>query len=189
MDDIIKRFCPRYDFDSYEDMKQNFKINVPDDFNFGFDVVDAWADIEPEKLALVWTNDAGDMARYTFKDVKDNSNRAANFLLDQGIKKGDIVMLVLKQRPEVWFIITALHKIGATVIPASFQLMKKDYVYRINAAGVKMLITVGDDDVVQHVRDSLPECPNLEYYVTVGDKPVDGAIDYRSVIGLSLIHI
>ena len=63
MDDIIKRFCPRYDFDSYEDMKQNFKINVPDDFNFGFDVVDAWADIEPEKLALVWTNDAGDMAR------------------------------------------------------------------------------------------------------------------------------
>ena len=67
MDDIIKRFCPRYDFDSYEDMKQNFKINVPDDFNFGFDVVDAWADIEPEKLALVWTNDAGDMARYTFK--------------------------------------------------------------------------------------------------------------------------
>ena len=51
-------------------MKQNFKINVPDDFNFGFDVVDAWADIEPEKLALVWTNDAGDMARYTFKDVK-----------------------------------------------------------------------------------------------------------------------
>ena len=74
-------------------------------------------------------------------------------------------MLVLKQRPEVWFIITALHKIGAIVIPASFQLMKKDYVYRINAAGVKMLITVGDDDVVQHVRDSLPECPNLEYYV------------------------
>ena len=73
MDDIIKRFCPRYDFDSYEDMKQNFKINVPDDFNFGFDVVDAWADIEPEKLALVWTNDAGDMARYTFKDIKDNS--------------------------------------------------------------------------------------------------------------------
>lgn len=70
MDDIIKRFCPRYDFDSYEDMKQNFKINVPDDFNFGFDVVDAWADIEPEKLALVWTNDAGDMARYTFKDVR-----------------------------------------------------------------------------------------------------------------------
>ena len=128
MDDIIKRFCPRYDFDSYEDMKQNFKINVPDDFNFGFDVVDAWADIEPEKLALVWTNDAGDMARYTFKDIKDNSNRAVNFLLEKGIKKGDIVMLVLKQRPEVWFIITALHKIGATVIPASFQLMKKDYV-------------------------------------------------------------
>ena len=161
MDDIIKRFCPRYDFDSYEDMKQNFKINVPDDFNFGFDVVDAWADIEPEKLALVWTNDAGDMARYTFKDVKDNSNRAVNFLLEKGIKKGDIVMLVLKQRPEVWFIITALHKIGAIVIPASFQLMKKDYVYRINAAGVKMLITVGDDDVVQHVSDSLPECSNI----------------------------
>ena len=95
---------------------------MPDDFNFGFDVVDAWADIEPEKLALVWTNDAGDMARYTFKDVKDNSNRAVNFLLEKGIKKGDIVMLVLKQRPEVWFIITALHKIGATVIPATTML-------------------------------------------------------------------
>lgn len=183
MNEIIKRFCPRFEFDSYEDMKENFKINVPDDFNFGFDVVDAWADIEPEKLALVWTNDAGDMASYTFKDIKENSNRAVNFLMDKGVKKGDIVMLVLKQRPEVWFLITALHKLGAVVIPASFQLMKKDYVYRINTAGVKMLITVSDDDVVAHVRDSLPECPGLEYYVTVGDKAVDGAIDYRSVIG------
>ncbi|MBQ3005837.1 MAG: AMP-binding protein, partial [Clostridia bacterium] len=182
MNEIIKRYCPRFEFDSYEDMKENFKINVPDDFNFGFDVVSEWAKCEPEKLALVWTNDEEEMQSFTFKEVDDASNRAVNFLKAHGIKKGDYVLLILKQRPEVWFLMVALHKLGAVVIPGSFQLTPHDLVYRMNAANVKMLITVNDEDVVENARHSLPECKSVEHYVTVGDTAVEGAIDYRSVI-------
>lgn len=183
MNEIIKRYCPRFEFNSYEDMKENFTINVPDDFNFGFDVVDAWAQAEPEKLALTWTNDEAKMQSFTFKDIRENSNRAANLLKSLGIKKGDVVMLVLKQRPEVWFLMVALHKIGAVVIPGSYQLTAKDFVFRLNCAKVKLLITVGDDETVSHVRASLPQCASVEKYITVGDKPVEGALDYRSIIG------
>ena len=182
MNEIIKRYCPKFEFDSYEDMKNNFTINVPDDFNFGFDVVDAWAEIEPEKLALLWTNDEGRMQSFTFKDVMENSNRAANLLKSLGIKKGDIVMLVLKQRPEVWFLMVALHKIGAVVIPGSYQLTPKDLVFRLNSAGVKLLITVDDDETVGHVRASLPQCDSVKNYITVGDRTIEGALDYRRII-------
>ena len=101
MDYIINKYCPRTQFSSYEDFCENFKINTPENFNFGYDVVDEWARVEPEKLALVWTNDEGDMKRYTFADVKRHSDQAANFFRAHGIGKGDVVMIILRQRPEV----------------------------------------------------------------------------------------
>ena len=121
MDDIIKRYCPRIAFDSYEDMKEHFTIDVPEDFNFGFDVVDAWAELEPTKQALLWTNDAGDMRRYTFADMKAGSNRAANFFKSKGIRKGDYVMLILKQRPEVWMCFTPYIKSARWSSPPPFS--------------------------------------------------------------------
>ncbi|HZJ77325.1 MAG TPA: AMP-binding protein [Clostridia bacterium] len=182
MNEIIKRFCPNIEFESYEDMKNDFKINVPSDFNFGFDVVDEWAKIEPEKTALVWTNDEAQMKSFSFKDIKEKSNQAANMFKSLGIKKGDIVMLVLKQRPEVWFCFVALHKIGAVVIPGSFQLTPKDLVFRMNATKAKLLITVNDEGIVCNARESLKQCPTVENYITVGDNAVGGAIDYRNAI-------
>lgn len=183
MNEIIKRFCPRFEFDSYEDMKKNFSITVPDDFNFGFDVVDAWADIEPEKLALVWTNDTGEMQRFTFQDVKDASNRAANFFNACGIKKGDTVLMILKQRPEVWFMIVALHKIGAIAIPGSYQLTQKDLEYRLKVANVRMLVTVSDDEIVNTAAVCLPKFKNVHTFATVGADDIPGAVNYRKVIG------
>ena len=183
MNEIIKRFCPRFEFDSYEDMKKNFSITVPDDFNFGFDVVDAWADIEPEKLALVWTNDTGEMQRFTFQDVKDASNRAANFFNACGIKKGDTVLMILKQRPEVWFMIVALHKIGAIAIPGSYQLTQKDLEYRLEAAHVRMLVTVSDDEIIHTAAVCLPKFKNVHTFATVGADDIPGAVNYRKVIG------
>ena len=183
MSTILKRFCPRTEFTSYEDMKQNFTINVPADFNFGFDVVDAWAALDANKPALVWTDDSGEMRRFNFGEVRAESNRACNFLKAHGIRKGDVVMLILKQRPEVWFLMTALHKLGAIVIPGSYQLTTKDLDYRLNIANVKMLITVADEDVVPHVKVALPSCPTVRHFATVGTQTIDGAIDYRRVIG------
>ncbi|MDR1410097.1 MAG: AMP-binding protein [Oscillospiraceae bacterium] len=183
MYEILKRFCPRTEFSSYDEMKRKFQIIVPEDFNFGFDVVDAWAQLDPDKPALLWTDDSGKMRSFTFGDVRAESNRAVNFLRDKGIRKGDVVMLILKQRPEVWFLLTALHKLGAVALPASYQLTPKDLRYRLELSEAKMLITVSDDDVVAYAQEALEDSPGVKNYATVGNKAVPGAIDYRRVVG------
>ena len=182
MNEIISRFCPRTAFDSYEDLKENYICNEPDSFNFAYDIVDEWARLEPEKQALVWTDDTEEMKCYTFADIKALSDRAANMFLDYGIKKGDVVMLILKQRPEVWVCMTALMKIGAVCIPASYQLTPKDIVYRCNIAHVKMLISVDEDEVVRHISDARPECGTLKFLLSVGDKLPDGFESFDSAL-------
>ena len=122
---MVERFLSQTSFTSQEDFIKNLKINVPENFNFGYDIVDEWARVEPEKLALLWTNDSKEMKSYTFTDVSRISNQAANFFRAHGIRKGDVVMLILKQRPEVWFSIVGLCKLGAICIPATYQLTPK----------------------------------------------------------------
>ena len=100
MDYILKKYCPRIEFDSYEDFYENFQINVPDDFNFGYDVVDEWARVEPEKRALLWCDDAGEERTFTFTDISRLSNKAANAFRKLGIGKGGIVMCILRRRWE-----------------------------------------------------------------------------------------
>ena len=130
MDHVLKKYCPRIEFDSYEDFAENFRIEVPEAFNFGFDVVDEWARVEPDKCALLWCNDAGEERAFTFTDIKHLSNQAANAFADMGIGKGDVVMCILRRRWEYWVCAVALCKLGATIIPASLQLTRKDVVYR-----------------------------------------------------------
>ncbi|MBE6759043.1 MAG: acetyl-CoA synthetase [Ruminococcaceae bacterium] len=179
MDHIISKYCPRINFESYEDFCNGFTINTPEQFNFGYDVVDEWARVEPDKLALVWTNDEGDMKRYTFADVKRHSDQAANFFRSYGLGKGDVVMLILRQRPEVWFAMVGLHKLGAVCIPASFQLTPHDIVYRCNAASVKMLVVVSEDGLLDYVRESVPKCTTLKNVCTLGEPHTDeGFIDF-----------
>ncbi|MDR2106877.1 MAG: AMP-binding protein, partial [Coriobacteriales bacterium] len=151
----------------YEDFFENFRIEVPENFNFAYDVVDEWARVEPDKRALVWCNDAEDERVLTFTDVAQLSNRLANALWELGIRKGDVVMVVLRQRWEYWVCAVALCKIGAIIIPATTQLTKKDIVYRINAAGVRGLIALDDSYVREQVELALPECPGLRHRVLV----------------------
>lgn len=179
---ILDRYLPRSEFDSYEDFFEHYQVNVPEHFNFGFDIVDGWAEIEPEKKALVWCNDDFQVKTYTFADAKRLSNRAANAFRAAGIKRGDVVMLILKQRPEVWWCITALCKLGATCIPATFQLTPKDIIYRCNAAGVSMIVSVDDDEITGHIRDSLPRCETVHTVATVGDHPKEGFLDFRAAM-------
>jgi len=179
---MLEKFLPGIEFDSYEDLKANYKVNVPDGFNFAYDVVDAWAEEDKNKKALFYCTDAGDRVMYTFYDLKILSNKAANLLLSLGIQKGDPVLLLLKQRPEVWITFLALHKIGAVCIPATYQLTAKDIVYRCNAAGIKMIIAVDDEYVIHEINAARNECATVKYYASVGDKPVEGFIDYRAEI-------
>lgn len=178
---MLEKFLSQTEFSSYEDFRANCHLRVPPQFNFAYDVVDAWAESEPEKRALVHLNDAGEVTTYTFEDVRRRSNQAAHALARLGIGKGDVVMLILKQRPEVWFTLVALNKLGAIAIPASFLLTAKDIVYRWQWARVKMLITTDDAVVTAHVQEALPECPEPRLWATVGSNPPAGALDYRAL--------
>ena len=100
MDHVLKKYCPRIDFDSYEDFYENFQIDVPENFNFAYDVVDEWARVEPEKKALVWMDDHGDKREFTFDGISRLSNKAANAFVKLGIKKGDVVLMILRRRWE-----------------------------------------------------------------------------------------
>ena len=166
---LLDRFLPRTEFDSYEDFKANYKVNVPENFNFGFDIVDAWADSEPEKKALVWCDDHDHERIFTFTDIKKLSNRAANFFRSIGIRKGTVVMLILRRRWEYWICATALHKLGAILIPGSLQLTKKDIVYRGNSASVQTIVCVNDPFVIEQIETAECDVPSLQNKVMVVD--------------------
>ena len=181
MNHVLKRYCPRIDFDSYEDFAENVRIDVPADFNFGFDVVDEWARVEPEKRALVWCNDAGEERTFTFGDLMRLSNQAANAFRGMGIGKGDVVMCILRRRWEYWVCAVALCKLGAVIIPATLQLTKKDVAYRVNSADVKAIVAVNDEYVCTQVEAALPECPSLlEKFIVDGSR--EGWVDFDDLI-------
>lgn len=149
------------DYASYEDFKQNFQINVPERFNFAYDVMDALAQSKPDKRALVWVHEKGEKRTCTFADLKRMSDKAANYFLSLGIKRGDKVMLILKRHHEFWYTIMALHKIGAVTIPATHLLTRKDIEYRVNAADIRMIVSTSDGDVAASV-DQAQDIPSLE---------------------------
>ncbi len=159
---MLEKFLSRVDYNSYEELLENFKIDLPGNFNYAYDVVDEIAAQTPNKLAMVWCDPTGAEAIFTFEQMKYYSNKAANFFRSHGIRKGDPVMLILKRRYEFWFCLLGLHKIGAVCIPATHLLTKKDIVYRCNAADIKMIVSVSDDEVIKHVEASLPETPSLK---------------------------
>jgi Acyl-coenzyme A synthetases/AMP-(fatty) acid ligases len=165
---MIERFLPRTEFASYEDFIENYRINIPDEFNFGFDIIDQWATRDSEKMALVWCNDQGEEKRLTYADLSRLSNQAANYFSRIGIRKGDVVMCILRRRHEYWVSAIALCKLGATIIPATMQLTAKDIVYRVNAAQVKALVCVDDPFVVAQVEQAAPNCPTLEHRILTG---------------------
>ncbi len=166
---LVNKFLDRTEYSSYEDFKKNCKYKVPENFNFGYDIVDEYARLDPQKPALVWLNDSGDEKEFTFSDVKRESDRIANVLRSFGLGKGDRIMLILKQRPEVWFTLVAAAKLGVVSIPASFQLTKKDIIYRCEAAEVKYILFAEDDDIIAHIREARDECPTLLGVGMVGD--------------------
>ena len=165
---MLEKFLKQTKFESHDDFKQNFKIIVPENFNFGYDIVDEWAAQQPDKKALCWTNGRGEHIDFTFADIKKYSDRTASYFQTAGIGKGDKVMLILKRRYEFWFAIIALHKLGAIAIPATHLLTKKDIAYRANAATIKMIVCVGEEETLKHVEDSLTESPTIKKLASIG---------------------
>lgn len=179
---MLDKFLEKASFESYEDFMQNFKIKVPENFNFGYDVVDAWAEKEPDKKALLWTNDQGEEIQFTFADIKRESDKTASFFASQGIGRGDMVMLILKRHYQFWFSIVALHKLGATVIPATHLLTEKDIIYRCEKADIKAIVATGDEIVINHIQNSLPKCPTLKTLISTGPIVPEGWFDFNKEI-------
>ena len=180
---MLERFVSKTVFTSQEDFINTFKIQVPKNFNFGYDIVDAWAAEQPEKNAILWTNDQGAAHQYTYGELKEKTDRTAAYFQTLGIGKGDMVMLILKRRIEFWFCTIALHKLGAIVIPATHLLTKKDIVYRCEAADIKMIVCSGEEIITKHIVDAMPECPSLKKVSSIGPDIPEGFDDFQK--GLS----
>ncbi|KUK44797.1 MAG: AMP-binding protein [Methanothrix sp.] len=180
MSSLLGKFVSRTDFESYENFKENFKITVPENFNFAFDVVDVYAEDDPDKVALVWCNDLGEEKIITFREMKLLSDKAANLFSGLGIRKGDAVMLSLKSRYEFWIAMIGLHKIGAVAIPATHMLKKKDIVYRIRRADLKMIVTIEEEGVPEEVDGACEELGNGKVLKAfVGKEERDGWLNFR----------
>ncbi|MCL2056578.1 MAG: AMP-binding protein [Oscillospiraceae bacterium] len=168
---MLEKYLPRAEFSSYEDFIANYKLNIPESFNFGFDIVDEWAQREPDKLALVWCDGSGNERSFTFSEISRLSARAANFFSGIGVSKGDVVMCVLRQRFEYWITAVALCKLGAVIIPANMQLTAKDIEYRANAAKIKAVVCCEDSYVISQMEQALPRCPTVtQKIITPGSR-------------------
>ena len=168
---IYKKYCTEV-IDENRALKE-FKLNYPDDFNFGYDVVDAIAQQTPDKKAIVWCNTENEEHIFSFSDVSRYSNKMANVFKDAGITKGDKVMLVLKRHYEYWFAAVALHKLGAVMIPATHMLTVSDFEYRIKASGVKAVVCTTHDDVPEKIAAALKN-QNVSAIMWTVQQDVDG---------------
>lgn len=178
---LLDRYLTHIDAKDYDDFSKHTDIRVPDNFNFGYDVVDEYARLTPDKRALVWCNDKGEERFFTFADIKRLSDKACNLLLSYGLKKGDFIMTMLNRRYEYWIMAVACHKLGIVIVPATFLLTAKDIAYRCNNADVKLLFVTNETEVLRHVKEAIPLCNELKAVFTTGEREgfinLDKAID------------
>ena len=174
---LLSKLLSRTSFDSYADFKKNYELRVPARFNFARDVVDAWAEADPRKRALVWLNDRGERREFTFAEISELSKKAANYLSSLGLKKGDRVLTLLKRNWQYWVTAVACHRMGVVIIPASVQLATKDIVYRVNFAGIRAIIATDDEWSQGQVEEAAKQCTGLDYLLLArGGK--EGWLDY-----------
>lgn len=178
---MYRKYINREEFASYEEFRKEYRINIPENFNFAYDIVDAWAAEEPEKKALMYLDDHGFEKEFTFTEISLLSKKAAAFLIKLGIKKGDRVMTFLRRRWEYWVMAVALHRIGAILIPSSVQMTKKDIAYRANSAGVKLIIAAADEYAMAQVEEARSSCETVENYALAGMKK-EGWLDLTAEI-------
>ena len=165
-DRIYKKFIDTVEDENGTPTSITFKNT--ENFNFAFDLVDALAEREPDKLAMLHISKDKVERRFTFKDMKKASAQCANYFKSLGIKKGDRVMLVLKRHYQFWYAMLGLNKLGAIAIPATNQLLEHDFEYRFKAAGVSTILCTADGDTAKQVDIAAEKCPELKNKIIVG---------------------
>ena len=144
-DRVYKKYIDTVEGD--DGVLQSISFKNTDSFNFAFDVVDAIAEKTPDKLAMLHIAKDKTERRFTFADISRLSGRAANYFTSLGIKKGDKVMLVLRRNYQFWISMIALNKIGAVAVLAPDQLLEKDYIYRLEKAGITAIMITAESDL------------------------------------------
>jgi acetyl-CoA synthetase len=155
------------EYTSYDDFYNNYEVNVPEDFNFVYDIVDRAALEFPHKEALVWHDQIGNVKRFTFSDLSKASSKTAHYFKSLGIKKGDAVMVMLKNSYEFWYCLLALHRIGAIAVPATHMLTQKDIRYRNEKASIKAIVSVNDERLLNAVDETISASETLEIRIVV----------------------
>ena len=181
----------RYVEEQYDEdgVLKEFSVHCPEEYNFAYDVVDDIAIAEPDRPAMVWCNPEGEEHLFSFGELKYWSDKTANFLVEQGVEKGDVVMVILRRHYQFWFVALALHKIGAILVPATFMLKEHDVEYRVNQAKVKAVIATNVGEIAQVIDNTLPQIPTLKTRVLVhggggGVTPGLPALDEAEKLGL-----
>lgn len=182
---MIERFLTQTKFTSEDDYAKHLHFIVPENFNFAYDVMDAWAEEKPDKVALLWTSERGEEVSITYREFKEQTDKTAAYFMQLGIKHGDKVMLILKRHYQWWLSMMALCKIGAIAIPATHMLTIHDIVYRNQSASVKYIICANDEYITEQIAKAMPESPTVKALVAVNalselDKPIpEGFHDWR----------
>ena len=176
---MIESFLKQTSFTSEEDYAKHLQFIIPENFNFAYDVMDVWAEEQPDKVALIWTDDEGAEKIFTFADLKRLSDKTAAYFSSLGIGHGDMVMIILKRRYEWWLTMLALHKLGAIAIPATHMLTRHDIIYRNNRASVKAIVCVGEEYVLTQVSEAMAESPTVRTLISVGPLVPEGFHDWH----------
>lgn len=182
---MIERFLTQTKFTSEDDYAKHLHFIVPENFNFAYDVMDAWAEEKPDKVALLWTSERGEEVSTTFREFKEQTDRTAAYFMQLGIKHGDKVMLILKRHYQWWLSMMALCKVGAIAIPATHMLTVHDIVYRNQSASVKYIICANDEYITEQIAKAMPDSPTVKALVAVNalselDKTIpEGFHDWR----------
>lgn len=166
---LLDRYLPRIEFESYEDFRDNYRVNVPENFNFGWDIVDEWAKQEPEKKALLWLSHEKEERTFTFTDISKLSNQTCHYFQSLGLKKGDVVLLILRRRWEYWVIATALHKLGIILIPGNLLFTTHDIAYRGNMAEISAIIACDDEYIRGQIDAAAPQIKTLRKKIAVAE--------------------
>ena len=175
---MIERFPKQTKFTSEQDFKGASGFIIPEDFNF---CLRHNGRMGKDRNQTTWRcfGQANEVEiRFTYKDTKEQSDKAAAYFQSLGIGHDDKVMLILKRHYRWWLAMLGLHKLGAVAIPATHMLTKHDIIYRNNAASVKAIICCGDDYVVEQVNRAMPESPTVKTLIGIDPDIPEGFHDW-----------
>lgn len=166
MRNINLRYCE----ETYDEngMLTSFRLKYPDNYNFGYDIVDDIGTNDPDRRAMVWCDTKGNERVFTFADIMRLSNKTANYLSSLGIGRGDPVLVVLRRRWQFWYVAPALMKLGAVLVPATYMLKRHDAVYRIKSGKIKAVICTSLGDTAEAFDEAEAECPEMTLKIMAG---------------------